>query len=148
MKSIKALVVFSVLTLSFSCLSYADAPTKCPDPALIKKAGLMGIQEDKPDNLYVAYQVNKYGTSYTWGFLIGIPLEQVTTKGDGMNKAKAALSTLHGTPEPQAVDANNKQWYCLYENDLKYISATVTPISVSNEMVHSVFSNSFPFPAK
>lgn len=115
-------------------------PATCPDVAPIIKAGFLGVQEDKADNLYVAYQLGKYNTPSIWGFIIGVPLDQATTKGDAMNKAKAALVTLTGNPTPQPTDDKNNQWYCLYENEFHYFSAAATPINISNEDVHSVFN--------
>ena len=111
-------------------------PKTCPLVEVIKSAGFTGILEDKDDQLYVAYHIGPYHTPETWGFAIGVPYDQAISRVDAMNKAKAALSSLEGTPTPVAVDETQKQWYCAYHNQYDYLSVAVTPIITSAMLNH------------
>lgn len=140
MNKLKTIALSVLFTLIFIPAAWADeAPTACPKVDMIKKTRFMGIDEDKDDNLYVAYQISKYETPATWAFIMGVPSDQATTKGDAMNKAKAALATLSGNPTPMATNSENNQWYCLYENDYQYLALSVTPLNVSSAMPRSIF---------
>lgn len=142
MKNLKIFMLSVLLAASFGSSAWAvDAPISCPTVDFVKKAGLSMIQEDKEDSLYLAYQISRYSTTSTWAFVIGVPMDQALTKGDAMNKAKAALLTLSGEPEPLPTSKENKQWYCMYQNDYNYFAVSITPLSVSNAMVHSVFDH-------
>lgn len=141
MKNLKAIAMSMFLAMSFIPAAWAtEAPAACPAIELIKKGGLSGVQEDKEDKLFITYQISKYNTSSTWGFVIAVPSDQATSKGDAMNKARQALVTLSGEPEPVAMDDSNKQWYCLYQDQMDYLAVSFTPLSVSNETVHSIFT--------
>src|SRR5579872_1419992 len=105
MKNLKTMAMSMFLAASLIPAAWAaEAPAACPTVDLIQKAGLAVVQEDKDDHLFLAVQINKYNTPATWGFVIGVPSDQATSKGDAMNKAKQALTTLSGNPQPTAWD--------------------------------------------
>lgn len=140
MKSFKLAAISTCLAVVMAPAVWAaDAPAACPTVDKIVKGSLSGVSEDKEDSLYFAYQISKYNTPATWAFVIGVPFEEATSKGDAMNKAKAALKTLKGTPEPIPTDNTNKRWYCMYENDYNYLAVSITPLDVSNELARSAF---------
>jgi hypothetical protein len=103
-------------------------PTACPAVDAIKSAGLSGVMEEKTYQVYAVYQIGKYNTPTTWGFMVAVPFSEATSRADAVNKARSALQTLSGTPTPTPRDDAHKQWYCLYDNNYHYVSAAVTPL--------------------
>ncbi|OGT55422.1 MAG: hypothetical protein A3F43_03785 [Gammaproteobacteria bacterium RIFCSPHIGHO2_12_FULL_42_10] len=143
MRFLKVMLVSSFLTASFSTIAQAVSlpPATCPAVNAIQHAGLLGVMEEKSYQVYAVYQISKYTTPETWGFVIAVPINQATSKADAMNKAKAALPSLNGTPEPMPTDASNRQWYCLYDNDYQYIAAAFTPL-MADAMINDILKAS------
>ena len=139
---IASLTLFIALCF-FSSAKAAEAPALCPTVAAIKQAGLSAVLKEESYKLYAVYQVNKYNTPEMWGFLMGVPFEQATSKGDAMNKARMALPTLTGDPIPTPVDDSHKQWYCLYDDDYHYVAIAATPV-IAAPMVHTLISHAHP----
>ena len=136
MKMIKSLVLSAAMAISLvPAVNAATAPTACPAIPLIQKAGLAFVEKDNDNHMYIVAQINKYATTSMWAFAVLMDDTQATSKQDALNKAKDAMKTLSGSPEPTLIDEasekDKQQWYCLYENQYNYLTVSITPISVS-----------------
>ena len=127
-KSAQGLILLFLFLFSSMQAFALDAPAACPTVDAIKNAGLSGVMEDKRYNVYAVYQISRYSTPTTWGFFIAVPSDQAISREDATNKAKEALRTVSGQPNPTAVDDTQKRWYCWYDNAYHYVSVAVTPL--------------------
>lgn len=125
------------LLTALSCLSLVSTgfantlakPRSCPGVSQIIGAGLMEADFDNEDNVYVAGQINNYGTADMWAFVVLVPGQDATSETDALDKARAALPTLTGKPAPMFY---KNKWICLYNNlQGGYRAAAVTPISMT-----------------
>ena len=143
MRFLKAFFLSLFLIASLVSIAQAEnlPPTVCPTVSAIQHVGLLGVMEEKSYQVYAAYQINKYATAETWGFVVAVPIDQAVSKTDAMNKAKEAMKSLAGEPEPVSTDATNRQWYCLYTDDYQYIAAAFTPL-MADAMINGILKAS------
>lgn len=136
MKSLHLNVMMALLGLSVSsaALAIPAKPAGCPSIASIKQAGLTESERDDEDGSYIAGTVNTYGTRDTWGFVVMMNLNQASSPEDALNKARAALPTISGNPQPYYTD---NHWACMYNIGNGYFAGAVTPITFSKAMAHS-----------
>jgi hypothetical protein len=139
MKLIKLTVLAAALSLvaSTGFANTLAAPRSCPGTSQIISAGLMMADVDQEDGVYVAGQLNTYGTVDTWAFVVLLPLHAASSEIDALDKARAALPSLTGRPSPIAFKG---KFICLYNNlPNGYKAAAITPVSVAGMTHGSVF---------
>lgn len=108
--TLKFLFIAFVSALVISGSSFAfDNPSRCPDANLIKSTK-MALAQSLLRDMYLTYNLSKYGTQNSWLFTMGpIPAESAEKAVAEGNKL---LVNLSGNPVPQQDE--EEIWACVY----------------------------------
>ncbi|MFW2569444.1 DUF4949 domain-containing protein [Legionella sp. 29fVS95] len=108
--TLKSLFIAFVSALVISGSSFAfNSPSSCPDANLIKSTK-MALAQTLLRDMYLTYNLSKYGTQNSWLFTMGpIPAESAEKAVAEGNKLLANLS---GNPVPQQDE--EEIWVCVY----------------------------------
>lgn len=129
----KTVLLSLICATAVSANVFADnnlpPPSQCPATIGIINSGLMSAEKIAEEGIWVAGQIHRYETPYTWAFMIAIPVKQANNPQEALQKAREVLPYLAGNPHPLPY---NGRYVCMY-NDLPrgYKAIAVEPVMMA-----------------
>lgn len=130
MRLIHLSLFVAIMCALFIQNSWAGKPNRCPSSKQISAVPFAYAETLDSDQVYLYASVSKFGSHFTWAFVMAVPYNQATSVEDGRNKAQSALGTLSGDPKLQEYERGH--WACVYNNSYNYISFAATPVDGLN----------------